>query len=154
MPQLVKGGKHVFSWSKVGNKGKIVIPSEAFIEYNLIAGENVILISGSKTSGGFGLTKYESLKESKLSVLLHRCPELAEFRIPEGTAIKYEGRTYCWVTISAMSLTVPIETLAQFGIKPGDRLLAVRGSGLALGFIVRGPIVEEAKKHPEIEIYG
>jgi bifunctional DNA-binding transcriptional regulator/antitoxin component of YhaV-PrlF toxin-antitoxin module len=148
MPQLVKGGKYVFGWSKVGNKGKIVIPSEAFIEYNLIAGENVILISGSKTSGGFGLTKYESLKESKLSVLL------AEFRIPEGTAIKYEGRTYCWVTISAMSLTVPIETLAQFGIKPGDRLLAVRGSGLALGFIVRGPIVEEAKKHPEIEIYG
>ena len=63
MPQLVKGGKHVFGWSKVGEQGSIVIPSEAFAEYHLITGENVILMSGSKTSGGFGLTKRESLRE-------------------------------------------------------------------------------------------
>jgi bifunctional DNA-binding transcriptional regulator/antitoxin component of YhaV-PrlF toxin-antitoxin module len=151
MPQLVKGGKHVFGWSKVGNEGKIVIPSEAFVEYRLMVGENVILMSGSKTSGGFGLTKRESLRESKLSMLLERCPELAEFRIPEGAAIEYEGRTYCWVTMCEMSITVPVETLARFGIGPRDSLLSVRGSGLALGFIVRGPIVEEAGRHPEIK---
>ena len=28
MPQLVKGGKHVFGWSKVGNNGVIKIPPE------------------------------------------------------------------------------------------------------------------------------
>jgi bifunctional DNA-binding transcriptional regulator/antitoxin component of YhaV-PrlF toxin-antitoxin module len=149
----VKGGKHVFGWSKVGNEGEIVIPSEAFAEYRLMVGENVILMSGSKTSGGFGLTKRESLRESQLSVLLDRCPELAEFRIPAGTAIEYQGRTYCWVTMCEMSITVPVGTLARFGVKPGDNLLSVRGSGLALGFIVRGPIIEEARRHPEVEIY-
>ena len=153
MPQLVKGGKHVFAWSKVGNEGRIAIPSEAFAEYRLMAGENVILMSGSKTSGGFGLTKRESLRRSQLSLLLDGCPELASFRIPEGTATAHQGRTFCWVTICQMSITLPVGTLVRFGTRPGDSLLSVRGSGLALGFIVRGPIVEEARRHPEVETY-
>jgi len=57
MPQLVKGGKYVFSWSKVSDEGKIVTLSKAFIEYHLKAGDKIILLSGSKTSGGFGLIK-------------------------------------------------------------------------------------------------
>jgi bifunctional DNA-binding transcriptional regulator/antitoxin component of YhaV-PrlF toxin-antitoxin module len=153
MPQLVKGGKHVFGWSKVGEEGSIVIPSEAFEEYRLITGENVILMSGSKTSGGFGLVKRVSLRESQLSILLDKCPQLAEFRIPEGTVVEYEGRVYCWVTMCDERITVPVRTLSRYGIKPGDHLLAARGSGLALGFIVRGPIVEEARRHAELETY-
>jgi hypothetical protein len=62
MPQLAKGGKYVFGWSKVGDQGEIVIPLEALEEYNLTTDKNVILMSGSKTSGGFGLTMAESLK--------------------------------------------------------------------------------------------
>lgn len=153
MPQLVKGGKHVFGWSQVGEAGSIVIPSESFAEYRFINGEIVILMSGSKTSGGFGLTKRESLRESQLSTLLDRCPQLAEFRIPEGTAIEFEGRVYCWIKMRDMKITIPIGTLARFGVKPGDTLLAVRGTGLALGFIVRGPIAEEARRHTELDIY-
>jgi hypothetical protein len=40
------------------------------------------------------------------------------------------------------------------GMQPGGRLLAVRGSGRALGFVAQGPIYEEALKHPELEIFG
>jgi hypothetical protein len=36
----------------------------------------------------------------------------------------------------------------------GDRLLVVRGSGLALGFLERGPIYEEARRHPDIETFS
>ena len=39
---------------------------------------------------------------------------------------------------------------AAVGVGRGERLLVVRGSGRALGFIVRGPIYEEALKHPEL----
>ncbi len=35
MPQLVKGGKYVYGWSKVSTKGKIAIPDKAKEEYNL-----------------------------------------------------------------------------------------------------------------------
>ena len=40
------------------------------------------------------------------------------------------------------------------GFQPGERVLVVRGSGLALGFIQRGPIYEEALRHPEIEMFS
>ena len=39
-------------------------------------------------------------------------------------------------------------------MQPGDRLLAVRGSGRALGFVAQGPIYDEALKHPELEIFS
>jgi hypothetical protein len=44
------------------------------------------------------------------------------------------------------SVTLPPGIEAE----PGDRLLAVRGSRLALGFVAQGPIYEEALKHPEL----
>jgi hypothetical protein len=32
-------------------------------------------------------------------------------------------------------------------------LLTVRGSNVGLTFIVKGPIIKEAKKHPELETF-
>ena len=46
--------------------------------------------------------------------------------------------------------TVPPEV----DVAPGDRLLTVRGSGRALGFVARGPIYKEALKHPELEVFA
>lgn len=59
-------------------------------------------------------------------------------------------RFTCQATMGAGGqLVLPPET----GVLPGECLLAVRGSGLALGFVQRGRIYEEALKHPEMEIY-
>lgn len=154
MPRLVKGGKYVFGWSKVGNNGKIAIPNEAIKEYKLTRNENLILMPGSRRSGGFGLTTEKLLKNSPLSVILEKNPQLAEYQVSEGEALEINGKTYCWVKIhNDGSITVPIETLKRYGVKPGDRLLSVRGSNRAIGFPVRGPLIEEAKKHPEIELF-
>jgi hypothetical protein len=39
--------------------------------------------------------------------------------------------------------------------RPGDRLLAVRGSRFALGLVARGPIYQEALNHPDkLEVFG
>jgi hypothetical protein len=43
---------------------------------------------------------------------------------------------------------------ATVGVEPGDRLLAVRGSSRALGFVAHGPIYDEALKHPELACFG
>ncbi len=154
MPQLVKGGKYAFGWSKVGSNGKIVIPDEAIREYSLTINKNVILMPGSKRSGGFGLTTVGLLKNSPLAFTLDRAPQLAEFKISEGEALEINGKTYCWVKLQHDGIIiVPIETLKRFGVNPDDCLLAVRGSNRAIGFPVRGPIIEEAKKHPEIELF-
>jgi hypothetical protein len=151
MPQLVKGGKYVFGWSTVEDNGKIMIPPEAFSEYQFTSYSTGILMPGSKTSGGFGLTTLEALRDSSLSGILEQCPELATFQTSEGEAVECRGGMYCWITLRGNSFIVPIETLEHYGVHPGNTLLVVRGSGLALGFITRGPIIEEARKHPEIE---
>jgi hypothetical protein len=153
MPQLVKGGKNAYGWSEVSNDGRIAIPPEAFKEYQFAENERAILMSGSKKSGGFGLTTLEKLKSSSISGILDACPELTEYKIPEGEIVSFNSRFYCWVTIRKMGIVVPLDTLKIYNISKGDLILSVRGSSLALGFIVHGPIIEEAKRHSILEVY-
>lgn len=154
MPQLVKGGKYAYAWSKVSQKGKVTIPNEALVEYNLLKGKNLILMPGNKRSGGFGLTSEDLLKDSPLHVVLDENPQLAKFQTPEGEAVEIKGKTYCWVKLNKDgSIVVPTETLKNYGVNPGDSLLSVRGSRLAIGFPVKGPIIEEAKRHSNLETH-
>lgn len=153
MPQLVKGGKHTFGWSRVGKTGRIIIPPEALTEYRLKESEKLILVPGSRTSGGFGLGSGESVKKSPLGFFAAARPEFERFRVPEGEVIEYEGKSYCWVELYDGGVSVPPATLAKYGIGVGDKLLVIRGSGLAIGFAVRGPIVAEAEKHDELVVF-
>lgn len=104
MPQLVKGGKYVYGWSKVGEKGKIVVPPEAVKEYNLSKYKKVILLSGSKRSGGFGVTTLKLLENSPLAAVIK---PLAQFKAPGREVIQINGNPYCWVTLRQGVITVP-----------------------------------------------
>ncbi len=151
MPQLVKGGKYIFGWSKVGENGKIIIPEEAHIEYEFNEDDKGILMSGSKRSGGFGLSSSRLLRNSPIGKMLEGFPELINHRLEEGKVIKIKEKNFCWIKIYKRGIIkVPQKTLLAFKVKINDNLLVGRGSGLALGFIAKGPIFEEAKKHPEI----
>ena len=127
MPQLVKGGKWVFGWVIVGAGGEVLIPLAAFAEYDFRPGETVLITCGSRRSGGFGIGRQEKLENSPLQS-------------------RFIGQAVVGADERVM---LPVAA----GIRPGERLLAVRGSGLALGFLQRGPIVEEALKHTEIETF-
>jgi hypothetical protein len=130
MPQLAKGGKWVFGWVVVGPGGEVQIPPDAYAEYGFQAGETVIFIRGSRRSGGFGIGRPERLAQTKISL---------------------QSRTFGQGTIHTTGrVALPPET----DVKAGDRLLVARGSGLALGFLQRGPIYEEALLHPEIEVFS
>ena len=130
MPQLVKGGKWVFGWVIVGPAGELSIPPDAWDEYRFQVGDEVTFLPGSRRSGGFGLS-HPRLMDDASGPLAART--LARGRIEEGR----------WVLVPAV-----------VAVQPGDRLLAVRGSGRALGFVTRGPIYEEALRHPEIVLLG
>ncbi len=128
MPQLAKGGKWVFGWVVVGENNMIQIPPEAFEEYGFSAGETVYFISGSRTSGGFGLGRKSLIENSVLHPL----------RVLNIGQIETNRR-----------IIIP----AGINIDPGQSLLTCRGSYVALGFLKQGPIIEEAKNHPELETY-
>lgn len=154
MTQIVKDGEYVYGWSKVGETGRVAIPREAMDGYGFKEHDKVILMSGSRRSGGFAMTTPSLLRGTPLSAVLQRFPRLRTFQMPEARVVRVGGRAFCWALIDESGhLTLPGETLREYGIMPGDRLLTVRGSRLALGFALRGPIVDEAATHPELEVF-
>jgi bifunctional DNA-binding transcriptional regulator/antitoxin component of YhaV-PrlF toxin-antitoxin module len=154
MPELTRGGKYVYGWSKVSEGGKIAIPLEAMNEYGLKEFDKVVVMSGSRRSGGFAVTTPALLAGSPLAAALNRFPRLRTFQMPEAMVLRAEGRPYCWTSIGEGGyLSLPEQTLREYEIIPGDRLLVVRGSSLALGFALKGPLVDEALIHSEIEVF-
>ncbi|MBN1120909.1 MAG: hypothetical protein JXJ17_07505 [Anaerolineae bacterium] len=129
MPQLVKGGKWVFGWTIVNPSRLITIPPAAWIEYGFQVGDKIAFLKGSKTSGGFAIGRMVVLTQKSTPIIDHA---LAHAEIAEAGRI-------------ALPPTINVHT--------GDRLLVVRGSGLALGFLIKGPIIDEAINHPEIETF-
>ena len=79
---------------------------------------------------------------------------MANFWIEEGIAIDIDGKNLCWVTIHGNGfLQLPSHTFEAYGVKPSDCLLVVRGSYIGIGMAVKGPLVEEARKHSEIPVF-
>jgi hypothetical protein len=148
MPQLVKGGKHTFGWSIVSETGNITIPPDAYAEYGFIEGETALVMSGSRKSGGFALSRRETFMNSSIAGVLKEKGE-----VPEGETIKIGPRFFCRVKIRDSRFSLPFSTLEKYGIEKGSALLTVRGSNVGLGFIVKGPIIEEARKHHELETF-
>jgi hypothetical protein len=104
------------------------IPPEAWQEYGFQAGDQVLFLRGSRRSGGFGISTPERIAD-------------VFGQLEMGTRVFGQARLN-----RDGSVTLP----SGIEAKPGDRLLAVRGSQLALGFVARGPIYEEAARHPEL----
>ena len=153
MPHISKGGKYIFGWSTSSANGRVSIPAEALAEYHLRPGDPLILISGSKTSGGFLVAKKSSLAESEISGILQNNPELAYLQIAEGKTVKFKGRHYCWIRLRDHGqIVLPPHTRQKFEVKSGDNLLVIRGSNIAFVMAIRGPIIEKAKSHPEIKV--
>ncbi len=127
MPQLEKGGKWVFGWVVVRAGKKITVPPGAYREYGFQPGDEIVFTRGSRRSGGFGVGRAD-----KFPALLRK-RMLAQGRMGKRGQV-----------------VLPPEVEAQ----AGDRLVVVRGSGYALGFLAQGPIYEVALKHPELEVFA
>ena len=132
MPRLVKGAKWVFGWVVVGPGREIVIPPEAWDEYGFQAGGEAIYMPGSRKSGGFALSTPALMAEASGKMAGATLREVSRSQFGDGRVV------------------VPLEV----NVKPGERLLTVRGSCFGLGFVARGPIYAEAVKHPELDEFA
>jgi antitoxin component of MazEF toxin-antitoxin module len=154
MPRLVKGGKFVYGIARVGTTGVVVIPPQAMEEYGFNEGDTVIVMSGSRTSGGFALARPDTLEISHLGALLKRLPGLTDKNLPEAKIVSDGSRLFFRTVIrKGGCIRLPTATLSEYGVQPGDLLVVGKGSRLALAFIARGTIADEARKHPELEIF-
>lgn len=155
MPQLVKGGKHVFGWSEVGTGGVTIIPFEAVEEYQITTGGSLLLIPGSDSSGGFGLTSTKLLSGTRLGMLLRGALSATAYDEKTSDHLEVSGNKWFFAEFRDDQCSIRLSPLVmeEYGIKPGEMLLVVKGSGSAIGFIQRGKIFEEARKHPKLKVF-
>lgn len=81
MPQLNKGGKYVFGLSEIHEDLTIQFPEQGISEYNIALDSSVILITGSRSTGGFCVTNEKLLRHSKLKHILTQCANWDLFKI-------------------------------------------------------------------------
>ena len=155
MPQINPRGKYIFGWSLINPKGEILVPPEAKQEFKFEEGGTAILISGTKTSGGFSLGNQLMLDHPLFSGLFTQYPFLLTHEHSEGKLFPYKGRSYGWINIcKGGTIFLPTQTQIDLGMKTGDPLLVIRGSNLAFDYAHRGPLVERARSHLEIPLFS
>jgi hypothetical protein len=159
MPQLAKGGKYVYGWSLINVNRRIHIPDEAFNEYNFEMSEKVILMSGSKTSGGFIVIKPKAMGASKMGQQIidsvGYLKKSLSFTTPRSEIIRSGTRLICWTILDKekkFSLTDELVKLSH--LQTVRKLLVARGSGLGPAFIAGGRIYDEALKHEDLSVFS
>ena len=155
MPQLVKGGKYIFGWTRVNKDLNVRIPNETYDEYKFTENDKLIILSGSKSSGGFSLITTNSIIKSKFSKniikLLGYKKETNSFTTNKLEVIKQRERLVSWTSLEKDKyFRLSTELISLLNINIGDNLLVGRGSGLGPAFLVKGIIYEEALKHKDL----
>jgi hypothetical protein len=155
MPQLGKGGKFVYGKSLIQVNFFIQLPPQAVREYDITAEGKVYLFTGSKSTGGFCVTRKGLLLPSKIGNILKDTPLLQDYKIPEGSFTPYKGRYYCWLAISLEGQIILPEQAAVFlQLKEGMELLSIRSSNIAFTMGAKGPLLEMADNYQgDIEVF-
>lgn len=147
MPQMTKGGKYIFGWSKIKEDGELSFPTMAIKEYKLEKEKYVYIVSGSKQTGGFCVMPEKLLSDSKLNSILVRNKCLADRSLQEGELISYKGRMYGWLSLNGTNVNLPQSLMDFLGVNIGDKLLAIRSSNIAFTMGLRGSLIDKANKY-------
>ncbi|EJP25688.1 hypothetical protein HMPREF1142_0128 [Peptostreptococcaceae bacterium AS15] len=150
MPQMTKGGKYIFGWSRIRVNGELIFPRMAVDEYNLQEETYIYIVSGSKQTGGFCVMTEPLLSHSKLKNILKENPSLAKRSLREGELITYKGRKYGWLALNKSAVYLSDDLMKMLEIKVGDKLLAIRSSDIAFTMGVKGSLIEKANDYREI----
>lgn len=145
MPQMNKGGKYIFGISVIREDGSIQFPTQAVEEYRIADEGKVYLFTGSKSTGGFCVTRRGLLLPSKLGKILEETPALKDYTEKQGEFILYKGRSYCWTEITQSGRIILTAEMMNFlEIQPGMPLLSIRSSDIAFTMGAKGPLLEKA----------
>lgn len=155
MPQITKGGKFIYGWSLINKDYSVYLPPQAVREYGINSSGKIILMSSSKTTGGFCISSKKLFLNSKLSSLTHKLQEVFEYQTEKEELIFYNDRFYAWTNIDEEGrIRLNKKTLDYLELKVSERLLVIRSSSLAFTLGAKGPIFERvAASKAEIKVF-
>lgn len=154
MAVTAKGGKYFYAWSTILPDGSFCLPDQALQEYNITLNSKIILMTGRNTAKGFSVVCKDLIPNSPLAAIFGSLPELQNHSLPEGQAVTFKERMFCWVLLSKdRYIKLPLQTWQKFGLQPGDKLLSMRATHLAFNILSEGPYIELAKQMQDILEY-
>lgn len=155
MPQMRKRGKFIFGKSIIRESGVIQFPEQVIKEYDIASEGKIYLVTGSKKTGGFCVSRKGLLASSKLGHILNDNPRLRDYASKEGEFIKYKGRAYAWVKINGEGkISLGDDVMQYLKLEKDMKLLSIRSSDIAFTMGAYGPLLEESFKHEkEIKVY-
>ena len=158
MPQLVKGGKYVFGWTVLRDDLRIRIPDETYDEYKFLTTDKLIILSGSKSSGGFSICSPHTMSSYQLANnifgLIGYIKKSDSFSGERLEIVRSGKRLISWTYLDKEKyFMLSKELVASLGLEIGRRLLVGRGSGMGPAFINKGIIYNEALKHKDLMEY-
>ncbi len=138
----------MYGISLIGKGFRIHLPPGAIREYNAAMEGKIYLIPGSKTSGGFSVTRKGLLQPSKIGRILTERPALMNYELGEGEFTTHKGRGYCWINISQGGVIFLAQKTASFlRLEEGVALLCIRSSDIAFTMAAGGPLLEKAEEY-------
>jgi hypothetical protein len=148
MPQIRKGGKFVFGWSNIKNDFSIQFPKDAINEYDICSEGKVFLITGSRTTGGFAVSKKTFMEKSIFNNVFLQYNDLGDYKTKEGDFFQYKSRKYTWVIINNEGkIFLNKNILNTLCLNINDKLLSIRSSNIAFMMGVKGPLINEANNY-------
>lgn len=159
MPSLMPGTpgtKEAYGLSLVGQDGAVRIPPKAFARYEWKAGDFAIAVTTHRGEAGFAL-----LNKSKAETTVFR-KYIDQIREP-NVAHWFQGKAYALILIGRERIRLAPALLDAFHLKPGDCLMSVKSTTVALSFtpanlwkakFLRRGLTEAAANIDKLEVFA
>lgn len=147
--------KKIYGWTKVNENGKIVLPVTAVNDYNLVQGNGLIITFAVKSSEAIGITSGALLENSSLSFIIKDYPGLINKSMVNKEPVMINQKYYCGLVLNNdLTIELPPAILKRYQLNAGDFLLITADSEFAIGLVVQGSIIKEAKKNPDLPVFS
>lgn len=130
MPSLspgTPGTKEVYGISIVAPDGTVRIPPKAFAHYRFCAGDLAVAVTTHRGEPGFAL-----LNKARAEATVFR-QYIAQLETPDDVR-RFQDKAYALVRVGDGTIQLAPALLAAFHLKPGDRLMSVKSTTVALSF--------------------
>ncbi len=130
MPSLspgMPGTKEAYGISVVAPDGTVRIPPKAFAHYRFRAGELAVAATTHRGEPGFALLNKARAEATVFSKYISQLNASGEIR-------RFQDKAYALVCVGDGAIRLAPELLAAFHLKPGDRLMSVKSTTVALSF--------------------
>lgn len=130
MPSLMPGtpgAKEAYGISPVNEDYCFNIPPAACKRYKLAEEDSVILVTGHRGEGGFGLMKKSTGEEAVFGKYIREFTEI-------DTVLWFNEKAYAWTAVTKGKVKLTPEMMDAYYLNPGERLLVIKSTTVTMSF--------------------